>query len=204
MRRAFRYTPFDVTNPAGYAEPMSPPSPEQVNVTHTQSKPKLPMDTPTLAFRNRYNTPSETLRGIETRGSLAFVVPVQRPHAAGTMRGNLRYPRQGTGHGDPLISSNTVTGGVVKGYITNPNSIRIAVMVARNLYSPTSHPSQQAQAAYTARIPPRALKPSKDLYYPKSPIPSGGKGMGGNFTIPAPFSISPVPTSTTWLRGRFQ
>ena len=198
MRRAYPYTAFEVTGSPAITET---PSPNTVNTTRAKSRPMLPMDTPTLAFRNHFNTPSEVLRGIETKGSLAFVVPIHRQHDTTSGSQENVSPHQGELGGDATISSNTVTGGTVKGYI-RPNTIRVAVLVARNLYSPTAHPGDAARTSWTAKIPPAALKPSKDLYYP--PKPSGGKGMGGNFTIPAPLALVNVPTSSTWMRGRFR
>jgi hypothetical protein len=160
------------------------------------------MDTPTLAFRNHYKDGADTRRGElnNTLGSRAKVVPMQSPHdtSAGGPVGIA--PHQGENGQDPTIASNTVTGGVVKGYITSNNSRRPALLVSRNLYSPTSHPGDAARTAASGKIPPPAIKPSKDIGMPPK---MGKRGSGGNFTYPAPMAPSNIPTSTEWLRTRF-
>jgi hypothetical protein len=181
-RRALPYTPFAPPKPPG--------------------SPLLPMDVPTLAFRNHYKDGLDTRRGElpNTVGDRAHVIPLQSPHD--TTAGGPAHiaPYQGENGDDPTISSNTVTGGVVKGYITSNNSIRKAVIVSRNLYSPTSHPSDAARAAASAKIPPPAIKPSKDIGMPPK---MGKRGSGGNFTYPAPMAAPVIPTSTDFLRSRF-
>jgi hypothetical protein len=185
-RRAFPYTPFD----------------SLVEVTGSE-RTRLPMDLPFLSYRNHYNTPSETRRGElgNTKGSLAWVVPIQTPHdtsAGGPYQG---APRQGMARGvDGTISSRTVTGGTVKGYITDADTIRIKVLVSRNLYSPTSHANDAKRTAYSGAIPPQNAKPSKDRGMPPK---MGKRGTGGNYTIPAPQVVPSWPTSVEWLRSRF-
>jgi hypothetical protein len=191
-RKAFPYTPFD--NRVEEREGI--PS----------HRPRLPMDAPDLIFRNHYNTPSETRRGElgNTLGSLAVVVPIQTPHdttAGGP--GPLR-PNQGLTNKkrlDGTIASNTVTGGVVKGYITDNDTIRIKVLVSRNLYSPTSHARDATRLAASGRIPPQNAIPSKDRGMPPT---MGKRGTGGNYTIPAPEVFPSWPTSAQWLRNRFK
>lgn len=179
-RRAHPYTPFSTP----------------------KSGPVLPMDTPTLAFRNHYSDGADTRRGElgNTQGAKGKVVPVQSPHDT-TAGGPLHIaPRQGESGADPTIASNTVTGGVVKGYITSNDSIRPALLVSRNLYSPTSHPSDAARTAASAKIPPPAIKPSKDINMPPK---MGKRGSGGNFIYPAPMRAPVIPTSAEFLRTRF-
>lgn len=156
-----------------------------------------------LTYRNHYNTPSETRRGEwdTTKGSLALVVPVQTPHD--TTAGGPGPVRPGQGMDkfvDGTISSRTVTGGTVRGYITANDTIRIRALVSRNLFSPTSHPSNAASAAYTAKIPPQNAVPSKDRGMPPK---MGKRGTGGNFTIPGPLVVPSWPTSAQWLQKRF-
>ncbi len=163
------------------------------------------MDAPDLIFRNHYGTPSETRRGEigNTKGNLALVVPVQTPHDTTAGGPGPLKPRQGLTverRQDGTIASNTVTGGVVKGYITGNDTIRIRALVSRNLFSPTSHPSNAASAAYSARIPPQNAIPSKDRGMPPK---MGKRGTGGNFTIPAPQVFPSWPTSAQWLKNRF-
>lgn len=187
-RRAFPYTPFD----------------NQVQIVEGKPRTRLPMDAPMLAFRNHYNTPSESRRGeaANTKGSLGWVVTVQTPHDTTAGGPGSTKPSQGMRgtNVDPTISSNTVTGGVVKGYITRGDSIRMSVLVSRNLFSPTSHASNAASAAFTAKIPPPAVVPSKDIGMPPK---MGKRGTGGNFTIPAPQVLPSWPTSSQWLKSRF-
>jgi hypothetical protein len=188
-RRAFPYTPFD--NRVEEREGI--PS----------HRPRLPMDAPDLVFRNHYNTPSETRRGEldNVRGSLAIVVPVQTPHDTTAGGPGPLKPSQGIGkRNDATVASNVVTGGVVKGYITDNDTIRIKVVVARNLFSPTSHARDSTRLAMSGRIPPQNAIPSKDR---GMPVKMGKRGTGGNYTIPAPEVFPSWPTSAQWLKSRF-
>lgn len=169
--RAFPYTPFD----------------RNVNEQEGKKRTGLPMDAPDLIFRNHYNTPSETRRGEigNTRGSLASVVPMERIYSTGpdTVRG----------------ASRLVAGGVVKGYMRD-NTIRVHLLVSRNLFSPTSHARDETRLAMSGKIPPVNAVPTKDR---GMPLKMGKRGTGGNFTIPAPQVIPSWPTSAQWLRSRF-
>jgi hypothetical protein len=166
MRKTFPYTPFD-------------------NQVQDDTRPRLPMNSPDLIFRNHY--PEGTRRGEidQTHGNLALVVPIESVFTSGpeTARG----------------ASRRLTGGVVRGYMRE-NTIRIHALVSRNLYSPTSHPSNAASAAYTQKIPPVNAVPSKDRGMPPK---MGKRGTGGNYTIPNPQVIPSWPTSAEWLNSRF-
>jgi hypothetical protein len=173
-RKAYPYTPFDPTVEEGLPIPTR--------------RPALPMDAPYLTFRNHYGTPSETRRGDvgNTRGSLANVVPIEAIFTSGpeTVRGDSR----------------NISGGVVKGYIRE-NTIRMRVLVSRNLFSPTSHARDATRLALSGKYPPPAVVPSKDIGMPPK---MGKRGTGGNYVIPAPQVIPSWPTSADWLRGRFR
>lgn len=158
------------------------------------------MDTPTREFAAHFK--SNVLEGIETRGNLAMVVPINRPHDVGTVQGTTKGVPAGTGMrpgGDPLLPGNTVTGGVVRGYINDPDTIRKAFLIARNLKSPSSHPSDENRAAASAKMPAPAVKPSKDIGMPPK---YSRRGTGGNYTIPAPQVVPQWPTSSEWLASR--
>ena len=159
-----------------------------------------PMACPTREFANHLT--GNVMQGIDTRGSLALVMPLQTPHDVGMVQGTtVGVPASRGTRGDPLIRSNTVTGGVVNGYITSPDSIRTTHIVARNNYSPQSHSSDQDRAAYSAKTPPAAVKPSKD----NGPIPSySRRGTGGNYTIPNPLSPPGWPTSSDMLAANMR
>lgn len=169
-RKAFPYTPFDKS--------IQPPGPERVH---------YPMDAPYLEFRNHYNTPSETRRGEigNTHGSLDQVVPIEAVYSTGpdTARG----------------ASRRMTGGVVRGYMIE-SSVRVAILVSRNLFSPTSHPNPEIRCRASATIPPKNAIPTKDIGMPPK---MGKRGTGGKFTIPAPQVVPSWPTSAEWLRSRF-
>jgi hypothetical protein len=180
-RRALPYTPFAHPKTGG---------------------PPLPMDAPTLEFRNHYKDGTRYGERDNTLGDRAHVTPLQSPHDS-TAGGPTRIkPTQGeNGNDDPTISSNVVTGGVVKGYITPNDSLRKAILVSRNLFSPSSHPSDPARVAASGKIPPPAIKPSKDIGMPPK---MGKRGSGGNFTYPAPLAAPVIPTSNDFLRSRFR
>jgi hypothetical protein len=166
MRKALPYTPFD-------------------SRVQDDTRPRLPMNSPDLIFRNHYPTGTRTGELDQTHGNLALVVPIESIFTSGpeTARG----------------ASRRLTGGVVKGYMRE-NTIRIHALVSRNLFSPTSHPSNDASAAYTQKIPPVNAVPSKDRGMPPK---MGKRGTGGNFTIPNPQVVPSWPTSADWLRSRF-
>lgn len=127
---------------------------------------RLPMDVPDLAFRNHYNTPSETRRGEvdNTKGSLEVVVTIEPVYNSGpdTARG---------------ASRNTHMGVVKTPQI--PNTIRKPFIVSRNLFSPTAHRDDASRCALSAVIPPPATRPSKDIRMPEK---MGKRGSGGHFT----------------------
>jgi len=160
-----------------------------------------PMEAPTRAFADHFNG-GQITKDIETRGNLALVVPLQNPHDVGTQNGvdPGRPISRGT-RGDSLMPSNTVMGGVVKGYITSPDSIRKQYVVALNHFSPTSHATAAARCAASAKIPPPAIVPSKDIGMPPK---MGKRGTGGNFTIPYPQSTPQWPTSSQWLASKMR
>lgn len=158
------------------------------------------MDTPSREFANHFK--SNVLEGIDTRGNLAMVVPINTPHDVGTVQGTTKGVPAGTGMrkgGDPLLSGNTVTGGVVQGYITDPDTIRKTFLIARNLKSPASHPDDAARVAASAKMPIAATKPSKDIGMPPK---YSRRGTGGAYTIPAPQVVPQWPTSSQWLASR--
>lgn len=156
------------------------------------------MDTPPRDLANHFK--SNVLEGIDTRGNLAMVVEVRHPHDIGTMQGvTVGVPASRGTRGDPLLSSNTVTGGVVNSHISSNDSIRKSFLVARNLKSPTAHPNDFDRAAASAKIPPPAVKPSKDRAMPPK---YSRRGTGGNYTIPAPQVVPQWPTSSEWLAAR--
>jgi len=158
----------------------------------------LPMDTPTRDFASHFT--DGILEGIDTRGNLAMVVQVQPPHDVGGLDTALSGTPQSRGtRNDPKIPSNTVTGGVVKSPITSNDSIRKAFLIARNLYSPTSHANDENRCAASARIPVAATIPSKDRGMPPK---YSRRGTGGNYTIPAPQVVPSWPTSAQWLASR--
>jgi hypothetical protein len=170
-RRAFPYTPFD-------------PGIQETGIVNERTH--LPMDAPTLEYRNHYRYGTRIGEKDYTHGNLALVVPIEPIFTSGpeTARG----------------ASRNVTGGVVRGYMRE-NTIRIRALVSRNLKSPTSHPSNAASAAYTAKIPPVNAVPSKDR---AMPVKMGKRGTGGNFTIPNPQVIPSWPTSAEWIKSRFK
>jgi hypothetical protein len=189
-RKAFPYTPFDRDI-------------QECGVTHT--RPALPMDAPTLEYRNHYRQGTRIGEQYNTKGALSHVVPVQTPHDTTAGGPGPKNPAQGMAPSksvplDGTISSRTVTGGVVKGYITNNDTIRVNILVSRNLYSPTSHACDANRLAFTAKIPPVNAVPSKDRGMPQK---MGMRGTGGNYTIPAPQVIPSWPTSAQWLKSRF-
>jgi hypothetical protein len=170
MRKAFPYTPFD----------------NQIQESGVENKrTHLPMDAPTLTYRNHYLPGTRRGELDQTHGNLALVVPIESIFTSGpeTARG----------------ASHRLTGGVVKGYMRE-STIRIHALVSRNLFSPTSHPTNAASAAYTQKIPPVNAVPSKDR---KMPPKMGKRGTGGNYTIPNPQVIPSWPTSAEWLQSRF-
>ncbi len=166
MRKAFPYTPFD-------------------SRVQDDTRPRLPMNSPDLIFRNHYKPGTRNGELDQTHGNLALVVPIEPIFTSGpeTVRG----------------ASRNVSGGVVKGYMRD-NTIRIHALVSRNLFSPTSHPTNAASAAYTAKTPPNNAVPTKDIGMPPK---MGKRGTGGNFTIPNPQVVPSWPTSADWLRSRF-
>jgi hypothetical protein len=183
-RKAFPYTPFD----------------SGVQPTGVERTP-LPMDTPTLIFRNHYPEGTRIGEQYNTKGAHSHVVEVQTPHDTSGGGPGPHRPTQGLAKGvDGTISSRTVTGGVVKGYITSNDSIRINVLVSRNLFSPTSHASDASRCRASAIIPPVNAAPSKDRGMPPK---MGKRGTGGKYTIPAPQVIPSWLTSSQWLKGRF-
>jgi len=148
------------------------------------------MDTPTREFANHLK--SNVMQGIDTRGNLAMVVSVQEPHDIGHIEGTTKgVPASRGTRLDPKVPSNTVMGGVVQGYITSNDSIRKAYLIARNLYSPSAHPSDANRLAASAKVV-YAVKPTKDIRMPKKI----GRGTGGNYTIPAPQVVPQWPTSS--------
>lgn len=156
------------------------------------------MDTPSREFANHFK--SNVLEGIDTRGNLAMVVPIHTPHDVGTVQGVTKgVPASRGTRGDPLLSGNTVTGGVVNGAITDPDTIRKSFLIARNLKSPSSHPNDANRAAASAKMPIAATKPSKDIGMPPK---YSRRGTGGAYTIPAPQVVPQWPTSSQWLASR--
>ena len=158
-----------------------------------------PMEAPTRAFADHFNK-GAILQGIETRGSLAMVVPINSPHGVGIVRGvTVGVPASRGTRGDALTPSNTVTGGVVKGYITNPDTIRKQYVIALNNFSPSGHAYQAARCEASAKIPPPAIYPSKDRGMPPK---YSRRGTGGNYTIPYPQGVPSWPTSSEWLASK--
>ena len=144
------------------------------------------MNTPDLIFRNHYKPGTRSGELGFTYGSHALVVPIESVFTSGpeTARG----------------ASRRLTGGVVKGYMAE-NTIRVSKLVSRNLFSPTSHPTDVNRLAMSGRFPPNNAVPTKDIGMPPK---MGKRGTGGNFTIPAPMVVPAWPTSADWLRSRFQ
>jgi hypothetical protein len=191
-RKAFPYTPFDHD-----IEPLGIP------------RTALPMDLPTLEYRNHYRHGTRIGEEFNTKGARSHVVHIQTPHDTSAGGPGTTKPVQGmhqigrprlAGAVDGSVASNTVTGGVVKGYITDPDSIRVNILVSRNLYSPTSHANDHNRLAASGKIPPVNAVPSKDRGMPPK---MGKRGTGGNYTIPAPQVIPSWPTSAQWLKSRF-
>lgn len=150
-----------------------------------RGRPTLPMDAPSLEHRNHYR-PGTRIGELEyTKASASLVVPIEHNFSSGpeSVRG----------------ASRRVSGGVVKGYMRE-DTIRIKAIVSRNLFSPTAHPTNAASAAYTAKIPPPAVPPTKDRGMPPK---MGKRGTGGHYTIPAPQITPSWPTSAQWLKSRF-
>lgn len=159
-----------------------------------------PMECPTRAFADHFNGGAIT-KDIETRGNLALVVPMGNPHDVGTVQNGVTrgVPASRGTRGDPLVPSNTVMGGVVNNGITANDSIRKAFVVPLNHFSPQSHSSDADRAAYSAKVPPPAIMPSKDIGMPPK---YSRRGTGGNYTIPYPQSAPVWPTSSQWLASR--
>jgi hypothetical protein len=165
-RRAFPYTPFDP-------------------LVQNDTRPRLPMNSPDLNYRNHYKEGTRVGELGNTKGQLGVVVPIESIFTSGpeTARG----------------ASRRLTGGVVRGYMRE-NSIRPSILVSLNLKSPTSHPIDANRLAASGRIPPVNTVPSKDRGMPPK---MGKRGTGGNFTIPNPQVVPSWPTSVDWLRSRF-
>lgn len=144
---------------------------------------RLPMDAPSLASRSHLGDKGRY--GEDIRGTLGVVVPIHSPGDSGrdAVRGG----------------SKVVTGGTVRGYITSNNSIRPSLLVARNLFSPTSHPSDSARVAASGRVPPAAIRPSKDITMPPK---MGKRGTGGSYYVPAPQVTPTFLSSADWLHKR--
>jgi hypothetical protein len=168
-RKAYPYIPFDLG----------------IQETGLVKKSHLPMDAPTLEYRNHYRPGTRVGELDQTHGNLALIVPIEPIFSTGpdTVRG----------------ASRNVSGGVVKGYLRE-NTIRIHALVSRNLFSPTSHATDVNRIAASGKIPPTNAVPSKDR---AMPVKMGKRGTGGHFSIPNPLVVPSWPTSADWLRSRF-
>jgi hypothetical protein len=125
----------------------------------------LPTDQPTIATRRRYGT--NALIGIVTQGSLAAVVPIN--HASTSAA----YPAF------PFAQPSSVA----------PDAIRVALLVARNLFSPNHHSTPPSTQQLVLAVPPGQILGSSATVQGKHSWSMPKKqlhGTGGWYTLPHP------------------
>ena len=141
--------------------------------TTTEAHPVVPPvgAPPTQLTRRRYG--DQAMIGLVTHGNKRALVPIQHPYS---------------GQGASFPAFPFFTGSSVA-----PDSIRPALFVARNLWSPTSH-----RNVLKAVIPPPAISPSVQRRPPQT---QSGRASGV-FTLSQPAGTTWWPTSAMWLGDR--
>ena len=128
---------------------------------------------PTLNTRRRYGT--DAFIGLITRGSKRAFSAIQQPWS---------------GQGATFPAFPFVTGSSVA-----PNSIRPAILIALNYFSPSSH-----RNAIETVVPPQAVSP---LVMRRPPQTQSGR-PSGVYTIPSPILTTYWPTSSQWVANRMR
>lgn len=128
---------------------------------------------PTLATRSRYG--NQAMIGLVTQGTKRGYVPIQHP-----------WPGQGA----IFPAFPHVTGSSVA-----PDSIRPALLVARNLYSPAGHSNP-----LTHFVPPQAVSP---MIWRRPPQTQSGR-PSGTYSLGFPAPAFQWPTSSEWLANRMR
>jgi hypothetical protein len=155
-------------------------------VPQSVSSGRTPMRASESFPRSHFGTGA--LVGLRTTGSLAMWVPINRP-----------APASSPVNGFPLVVPSRVA----------PNAIRVAVMVAQNFFSPSSHPMPGGTLSKT---PPKHFTNTQTpgnmrLYGAQPPInwrmpAKVGQRPSGRFSIPNPQTTPYWPTSSEWLASK--
>jgi|SRR5215831_3901065 len=122
---------------------------------------------PTLATRHHFG--DQAMIGLQTLGTKRGLVPIQHP-----------YPGQGASFpAFPFFTGSSVA----------PDSIRPALLVARNLFSPSGHHNPLSNV-----VPPQAVSP---MIWRRPPQTQSGRPSGA-YTLPFPAPAFEWTTSTQW------
>jgi hypothetical protein len=147
---------------------------------------RTPMRSAEAFPRSHFGT--NALIGLRTIGSLAMWVPINRP-----------APASSPVNGFSLAVPSRVA----------PNAIRVAIMVAQNFFSPSSHAMPAGRLSST--LPKTHVdQPSPGhmrRYGAQPPVnwkmpPKVGQRPSGRFSIPSPQTTSYWPTSSEWLASK--
>jgi hypothetical protein len=188
MRRAMPYgvsPPLLNTQTVAQSKPVPVIGPTSSYVPQSTNSGRTPMRAAESFPRSHFGTGA--LVGLRTIGSLAMWVPINRPAPAS----------------DPSAFPLAVPSRAA------PNAIRVAIMVAQNFFSPSSHAmpagrlSQTLPKSYIDQPTPGNMR----RYGAQPPInwkmpQKFGQRPSGRFSIPAPQVTPYWPTSSEWLASK--